>query len=93
MISAYHRARGSGKLSGNTRLGPLHAVWRRAPEAADGAATYVFHPRQETERLPDGALVVRFRAGGLQEMAWYLARWGDTVEVIDAHKHSRRTGN
>lgn len=144
MISADHRARGSGKLSRNTRLGPIAMLfgegrqylvawseyqddlrlfalagferidleddlferpedfdlqdwlaesfgiwreepqdveWRFLPEVADEAATYMFHPRQETERLPDGSLVVRFRAGGRQEMAWYLARWGDRVEV------------
>lgn len=144
MISADHRARMSGKLSRNTRLGPLAMLfgegrqylvawseyqddlrlfalsgfervelqdelferpedfdlqdwlaesfgiwreepqdveWRFLPEVADEAATYVFHPKQETERLPDGSLVVRFRAGGRQEMEWYLARWGDTVEV------------
>jgi len=156
MISADHRARGSGKLSRNTRLGPIAMLfgegrqyllawseyqddlrlfalagferidledevferpedfdlqdwlaesfgiwreepqdveWRFLPEVADEAASYVFHPRQTTERLADGSLIVRFRAGGRQEIAWYLARWGDTVEVIDAHKHSRRTGN
>ena len=144
MISADHRARGSGKLSRNTRLGPIAMLfgdgrqyllawseyqddlrlfalagfeqialedevferpegfdlqdwlaesfgiwreepqdveWRFLPEVADEAATYVFHPRQQTERLADGSLIVRFRAGGRQEMAWYLARWGDRVEV------------
>lgn len=144
MVSADHRARGSGKLSRNTRLGPIAMLfgegrqyllawseyqddlrlfalagferinledgvferpegfdlqdwlaesfgvwreepqdveWRFLPEVADEAATYVFHPRQETERLPDGSMVVRFRAGGRQEMAWYLARWGDNVDV------------
>lgn len=58
---------------------PQDVEWRFLPEVADEAATYVFHPRQETERLADGSLVVRFRAGGQQEMAWYLARWGDRV--------------
>lgn len=145
MISADHRARGSGKLSRYTRLGPIAMLfgegrqyllawseyqddlrlfalagferieleddiyvrpagfdlqdwlaesfgiwreepedveWRFLPEVADEAATYVFHPKQTTERLPDGSLVVRFRAGGKQEMAWYLARWGDKVEVV-----------
>lgn len=145
MISAGHRARGSGKLSRNTRLGPIAMLfgvgrqyllawseyqddlrlfalagferidledevferpegfdlqdwlaesfgiwreepqdveWRFLPEVADLAATYIFHPRQQTARLPDGSLVVRFRAGGRQEMAWYLARWGDKVEVM-----------
>ena len=144
MISADHRARSSGKLSRNTRLGPIAMLfgegrqyllawseyqddlrlfalagferidlenevfersegfdlqdwlaesfgiwreepqdveWRFLPEVADEAATYVFHPRQTTERLSDGSLLVRFCAGGRQEMAWYLARWGDKVEV------------
>lgn len=144
MISADHRARSSGKLSRDTRLGPIAMLfgegrqyllawseyqdelrlfalagfesielddevferpedfdlqdwlaesfgiwreepqdveWRFSPEVADEAAVYVFHPKQETERLADGSLVVRFWAGGRQEMAWYLTRWGDNVEV------------
>ncbi|WP_415392477.1 helix-turn-helix transcriptional regulator [Paracoccus sp. SJTW-4] len=144
MISADHRARGSGKLSRNTRLGPIAMLfgegrqyllawseyqddlrlfalagferidledevferpedfdlqdwlaesfgiwreepqdveWRFLPEVADEAATYVFHPKQELERLVDGSLLVRFHAGGQQEMEWYLMRWGDSVEV------------
>ncbi|HRK67620.1 helix-turn-helix transcriptional regulator [Gemmobacter caeruleus] len=145
MISADHRARASGKLSRDTRLGPIAMLfgegrqyllawseyqddlrlfalagferialeddiyerpegfdlqdwlaesfgiwreepqdveWRFLPEVADEAATYVFHPKQETERLPNGSLVVRFRAGGRQEMEWYVARWGENVEVV-----------
>jgi len=144
MISADHRARGTAKLSRNTRLGPIamlfgqgrqyllawseyqddlrlfalagfervsletdvyerpdgfdlqgwlsesfgiwreepqDVVWRFLPAVADEAAGYVFHPKQQTERLEDGSLVVRFRAGGRQEMEWYLVRWGDQVET------------
>lgn len=145
MISADHRARGTGKLSRDTRLGPIamlfgqgrqyllawsdyqddlrlfalagfgrieltpevyarpagfdlqewlsesfgiwreepsDVVWRFLPDVADEAAEYVFHPKQTMERQDDGSLIVRFRAGGRQEMEWYLARWGDRVEVI-----------
>lgn len=57
-------------------------VWRFLPDVADEAAGYVFHPKQTLERLEDRSLVVRFKAGGRQEMEWYLARWGDRVEVI-----------
>lgn len=64
---------------------PQDVEWRFLPEVADEAATYVFHPKQTTERLADGSLVVRFRAGGQQEMAWYLARWGDKVEAQPAN--------
>ena len=60
---------------------PLDVVWHFLPEVADEAAGYVFHPKQQTERMEDGSLVVRFRAGGRQEMEWYLARWGDQVEA------------
>ena len=60
---------------------PQDVVWRFLPEVADEAAGYVFHPKQETERLEDGSLMVRFRAGGRQEMEWYLVRWGDQVEA------------
>lgn len=144
MIKVNHRARGTGKLSRNARLGPIALLfgegrqyllafsewqgdlrlfalagfervdlepdayerpdgfdlqdwlaqsfgiwredpvdveWRFLPEVADDAATYIFHPKQEVERLADGSLLVRFRAGGQQEMDWYLYRWGDVVEV------------
>lgn len=160
MISADHRARGSAKLSRNTRLGPIamlfgqgrqyllawseyqddlrlfslagferislesdiyerpkqfdlqewlsesfgiwreepqEVVWRFLPEVAGEAAGYVFHPKQRTERLDDGSLVVRFRAGGRQEMEWYLARWGDQVEAeffkVSKNPASDTTGN
>lgn len=144
MISADHRARGSGKLSHNTRLGPIALLlgegrqyllawsewqddlrlfaltgferilleqdvyerpagfelqdwlaesfgiwhkepqdveWRFLPEVADEAATYLFHTKQETEWLADGSSWCVSGPGGRQEMAWYLVRWGDKVEV------------
>ena len=34
------------------------------------------------EREPDGALTVRFRAGGVQEMCWHLFTWGTTVAIM-----------
>jgi predicted DNA-binding transcriptional regulator YafY len=61
---------------------PVDVVWRFRPAAAAEAREYVFHPRQETETLPDGSLLVRFRAGGLREMAWHLFSWGGDVEVL-----------
>ena len=57
-------------------------VWRFAPAAADHARGYLFHPEQTTEDLPDGSLLVRFKAAGHLEMAWHLYAWGDAVEVI-----------
>ena len=56
--------------------------WKFSPKVAADAARYQFHPTQKTERLDDGSLVVKFRAGGLLEMSWHLVRWGDEVEVL-----------
>lgn len=63
------------------REDPWDVEWCFSPEVADEAATYVFHPKQQSTRMPDGSLLVRFRAGGRQEMEWYLARWEGRVEV------------
>lgn len=63
--------------------------WRFLPDVADEAAEYVFHPKQQAGRLADGSLLVRFRAGGRQEMEWYLARWGDKVEVRVSDENTR----
>lgn len=57
-------------------------VWRFRPEAAAEARCYRFHPTQAMTDEPDGGLTVRFRAGGLREMAWHLFRWGDRVSVV-----------
>lgn len=62
---------------------PVDVVWRFLPRAAVEAGECVFHPDQTSELRPDGSLVVRFRAGGLQEMAWYLFTWGRDVEVLE----------
>jgi predicted DNA-binding transcriptional regulator YafY len=57
-------------------------VWREAPmdvalrftgNAAIEAADWLFHASQTLEPQADGALVVRFRAGGIEEMAAHLA--------------------
>jgi predicted DNA-binding transcriptional regulator YafY len=76
---------------------PQDVEWRFLPAVADEAAGYVFHPKQQTARLEDGSLIVRFRAGGRQEMEWYLARWGDQVEArfltISQSLVSDTTGN
>ena len=60
---------------------PVDVVWRFVPEVVREARGFVFHPSQQLEDLPDGSLRVRFRAGGLLEMAWHLFCWGDFVTV------------
>lgn len=58
-------------------------AWRVVPEAADEARAWLFHPTQTFDDQPDGALIVRFRAGGLREMCWHLFTWGSTIEVLE----------
>ncbi len=60
----------------------VDVVLRFAPEAADDAAGWLFHPSQKAAREPDGALTVRFRAGGVHEMCWHLFTWGSAVTVV-----------
>jgi predicted DNA-binding transcriptional regulator YafY len=58
-------------------------VWRFSAEAAPTARQYLFHHSQQFEDADNGELIVRFRAGGLLEMAWHLLQWGDHVEVLE----------
>lgn len=61
---------------------PHDVVLRFAPEVADEVATFQFHPTQTITREPDGSTIVRFRAGGLREMAWHLFTWGEVVRIM-----------
>lgn len=62
---------------------PFKTVWRFAPEAADDAEEFIFHPSQITERQSDGSLLVTIHAASDLEMAWHLYAWGDKVEVLE----------
>lgn len=77
---ATHAARAFGSFHDPAEVDEV--IWRFAPQAAQVAREFVFHPEQEMIEEPDGALIVRFRAGGHLEMAWHLYQWGDTVEVL-----------
>jgi predicted DNA-binding transcriptional regulator YafY len=61
---------------------PQKVIWRFAPHLAADAAEHTFHPTEEKRALPDGSLEVRFRAGGLAEMAWHLFTWGPGVTIV-----------
>jgi predicted DNA-binding transcriptional regulator YafY len=69
-------------MFGVFREEPSNVVWRFSAEAAADARQFRFHPDQILTELPDGRLEVAFRAGGLQEMAWHLFRWGGHVEIV-----------
>jgi predicted DNA-binding transcriptional regulator YafY len=61
---------------------PIDVVLRFEPDAADDAECWLFHPSQTMERAPDGSLIVRIRAGGVQEMCWHLFTWGSWVTIM-----------
>ena len=75
-----HAKRGFGSFESAGEYDEV--VWRFAPEAANHASNFMFHPDQNTTIEPDGALLVTFRASGYLEMCWHLYAWGDKVEVI-----------
>jgi predicted DNA-binding transcriptional regulator YafY len=58
-------------------------VLRVRPHGADDARRWRFHARQKLEEQPDGAILVRFRASGMRELAWHLFTWGDKVEILE----------
>jgi len=61
---------------------PVNVEWRFSPNVAEEASKWMFHPTQKMTRGRDGSLVVRFRAGGLLEMAWHLVTWGVDVKIV-----------
>jgi predicted DNA-binding transcriptional regulator YafY len=61
---------------------PHDVIWRFSPAAASTAKQFYFHHTQTFEETETGELIVRFRAGGLLEMAWHLLTWGEHVEVL-----------
>ncbi|MCU0943732.1 MAG: WYL domain-containing protein [Rubritepida sp.] len=65
------------------REAPFRVALRFAPEAAAEARGWRFHPSQRMEPRPDGSLLVSFEAGGLDEMVYHFATWGEAVEVLE----------
>lgn len=61
---------------------PVEVIWKFTPRAAEAARDFVFHASQKITEGKDGSMTVRFKAGGMLEMAWHLYMWGDQVEVI-----------
>lgn len=61
---------------------PFDVVLRFDADTANEATQWRFHPTQTSEQDGDGRLIVRFRAGGAQEMCWHLFSWGTGVEIL-----------
>ena len=56
-------------------------VLRVLPAGLAQARTWRFHPRQTLEERADGTVFIRFRAGGLRELADHLFTWGGAVVI------------
>lgn len=56
------------------------------PAAAAEARETTFHPLQEMQELEGGRLLVTFEAGGLLELARFVARWRGNVEVMQPER-------
>jgi len=57
-------------------------VLRVVPGGAAEARAWRWHPTQTVEDQADGAVLVRFRASGMRELAWHLFSWGDQVQIV-----------
>ena len=68
---------------GSYQEDPFDVIWRFSPEKKEEVEDFVFHPSQEIEIEPDGSTLVRFRAGGILEMAHHLFTWGKYVEIVE----------
>ena len=55
---------------------------RIAPEGADEARGWRWHPTQTFEDQGDGGVIVRFRASGMRELAWHLFTWGEQAAIL-----------
>lgn len=61
---------------------PEEIVLHFDPSVSEDARAYLFHPTQTMIDEEDGSLAVRFRAGGLLQIAHHLMTWGATVTII-----------
>ncbi|MBV8382995.1 MAG: WYL domain-containing protein [Planctomycetaceae bacterium] len=55
---------------------------RFAPEFAGRIAEKVWHPSQEIEPTPDGALILRLQVSDLREVKRWVMFWGPDCEVL-----------
>lgn len=71
-------------------LGESFGIWRDAqhdialrilPDGVTRARGWRFHPTQSVEQGDGGTLLVRFRAGGLRELAEHLFSWGGQLVI------------
>ena len=67
-------------LFGSFGEDPVNVQWRFHPDAPE-PEKWTFHPTQKVEKDADGFVTVRFRAGGLDDMARHVIGWWDWIQV------------
>lgn len=72
----------AGRSFGIYQDGVEDVVLKVLPHGAEDARAWRFHADQTLETLPEGAVMVRFRSGGMLELAWHLFTWGDRIEIV-----------
>lgn len=56
-------------------------VWRASPKIAKQVMSYSFHPDQILDQQNDGSLLVKFKAGGLEQMCHLLFMWHGEINI------------
>lgn len=68
-------------LFGSFGEAPVQVKWRFHPSAPE-PEKWEFHKTQTIETDAEGWTVVRFRAGGLDDMARHIIGWWDWIEIV-----------
>lgn len=59
---------------------PVEVKWRFHPDAPE-PEKWNFHPTQKVTKDAEGFVTVRFRAGGMDDMARHIIGWWDWIQV------------
>jgi predicted DNA-binding transcriptional regulator YafY len=62
---------------------PQDVILHILPNGMDDLKNFRFHTSQTVENLPSGGALVRFRASGMQELAWHLFIWGSKLGIVE----------
>ena len=53
-----------------------------APDLAEEASVYNFHPTQKGKWEKDGSYTVTFKASGEREIMWHIFKWGKGCRIV-----------
>jgi predicted DNA-binding transcriptional regulator YafY len=83
---AWNMCPGSAKM-------PSIVILKFSPVVAANIAQVRWHKSQTTRYLRDGSLLFRARVSGLDEITWWIMRYGDLVEVLHPPQLRKNIGN